>query len=134
MARLFLLCVVFVVGCAAPEASGLMRTLDGTGATVVFDLEERPFPNIPLPNDFATRFDATSPTKKRLNASKTAATAWERATREELAQLDGWGTYAPMSLSFTKHLDLHELAKRQDRKSTRLNSSHNPASRMPSSA
>ncbi len=101
-----------VLGCAAPEGKGLLLTPEGSGATVVFDIEERPFPNVPLPNDFATRFDATSPTKRRLNASRAASTAWERATREELAELDGWGTYAPMSLSFTKHLDLLELARR----------------------
>ncbi|MBL8919493.1 MAG: hypothetical protein JNJ54_11570 [Myxococcaceae bacterium] len=101
-----------LAACAAPEGSGLLLTPDGTGAEIVFDIEERPFPNIPLPNDFATRFDATSPTKKRLNASKAASTAWERAIRDELAKLDGWGTYAPMSLSFTKQLDLLELRRR----------------------
>lgn len=106
-----LLCCA-LAACASPEARGLMLAPEGTGAQVVFDIEERPFPNVPLPNDFATRFDATSPTKKRLNASKAASTAWERAIRDELAKLDGWGTYAPMSLSFTKQLDLRELANR----------------------
>lgn len=108
------LALLLPLACAAPEGTGLRATPDGTGATIVFDIEERPFPNIPLPNDFATRFDATSPTKRRLNASMAASTAWERATREELAKLDGWGTYAPMSLSFTKHLDLLELARRHE--------------------
>lgn len=112
MLRVLTASLLFVCACAAPEGSGLMLAPEGTGAAIVFDIEERPFPNVPLPNDFASRFDATSPTKKRLNASKTAPTAWERAIREELAKLDGWGTYAPMSLSFTKHLDLGELARR----------------------
>jgi len=112
--RLLAASLVFTVavGCAAPEGSGLALAPQGSGASVVFDIEERPFPNVPLPNDFASRFDATSPTKKRLNASKTASTAWERATRDELARLDGWGTYAPMSLSFTKQLDLGNIARR----------------------
>ncbi|MDP1918358.1 MAG: hypothetical protein Q8L14_19080 [Myxococcales bacterium] len=104
--------LVVIVACASPEASGLLLAPEGTGASIVFDIEERPFPNVPLPNDFASRFDATSPTKKRLNASKVASTAWERAIRDELARLDGWGTYAPMSLSFTKQLDLGNLARR----------------------
>jgi hypothetical protein len=104
--------LVFIAACASPEATGLMLAPEGTGASIVFDIEERPFPNVPLPNDFASRFDASSPTKKRLNASKVASTAWERAIRDELARLDGWGTYAPMSLSFSKQLDLGNLARR----------------------
>lgn len=109
---LFAASLVVIAACASPEASGLLLAPEGTGASIVFDIEERPFPNVPLPNDFASRFDAASPTKKRLNASKVASTAWERAIRDELARLDGWGTYAPMSLSFTKQLDLGNLARR----------------------
>ncbi|MDX2009447.1 MAG: hypothetical protein SFW67_04620 [Myxococcaceae bacterium] len=110
--RVALLSLLLGVACAAPEGTGLSLTPETSGAEIVFDIEERPFPNIPLPNDFATRFDASSPTKKRLNASRMASTAWERATRDELAKLDGWGTYAPMSVAFTKPLDLLELHRR----------------------
>jgi hypothetical protein len=106
------LVLLAIAGCAAPEGAGLALAPDSAGAEIVFDVEERPFPNIPLPNDFATRFDASSPTKKRLNASRMASTAWERATRDELAKLDGWGTYAPMSVAFSKPLDLLELRRR----------------------
>ncbi|MCA3016505.1 MAG: hypothetical protein INH41_29330 [Myxococcaceae bacterium] len=106
------LSLLLAAACAAPEGSGLAPTPETSGAEVVFDVDERPFPNIPLPNDFATRFDATSPTKRRLNASRMAATAWERATRDELARLDGWGTYAPMSVAFSRPLDLLELRRR----------------------
>lgn len=112
MVRALLAASLVFTACASPEASGLLLAPEGTGASIVFDIEERPFPNVPLPNDFASRFDAASPTKKRLNASKVASTAWERAIRDELARLDGWGTYAPMSLSFTKQLDLGNLARR----------------------
>lgn len=112
MVRAFLAASLVFTACASPEASGLLLAPEGTGASIVFDIEERPFPNVPLPNDFASRFDAASPTKKRLNASKVASTAWERAIRDELARLDGWGTYAPMSLSFSKQLDLGNLARR----------------------
>ncbi|MBM4782599.1 MAG: hypothetical protein GQE15_33405, partial [Archangiaceae bacterium] len=76
-------------GCMAPEGMGLSKTPEGAGPTVTFDPFHRPLPEIPLPNDFATRFDALSPTKRRLNASMLAPTAWEQRTREGLDALDG---------------------------------------------
>ncbi len=113
MIRNFLmLCVVVLTSCASPEGKGLMKTEKGTGALVTFDIHEKPLPNIPLPNDFATRFDATSPTKKRVNASMQAATRWERATRHALDQLDGWGTYQSITVGFEQPLDLHNIVRR----------------------
>lgn len=104
--------VVVVAGCTSPEGSGLMKTAPGSGAEVKFDVFHKPLPDIPLPNDFATRFDATSPTKRRINASMLAATKWEKATREVLDQLDGWGTYQSISVGFTRPLDLNNIIKR----------------------
>jgi hypothetical protein len=101
-----------LAACTSPEGSGLMKTPEGTGAQVKFDVYQRPLPEIPLPNDFATRFDATSPTKRRINASMLAATKWERATRESIDQLDGWGTYQTISVGFTKPLDLLNVVAR----------------------
>ncbi len=73
---------------------------------VKFDVYHRPFPEIPLPNDFATRYDETSPTRRRLNASIVVGTTkWERATRAELDELSGWGTLAPITVAFTAPLD-----------------------------
>ncbi|MFZ5439250.1 MAG: hypothetical protein ACOZQL_04535 [Myxococcota bacterium] len=112
MKRLALLSAVAVVGCASPEGKGLAPTPAGSGAEVVFDVFARPLPNVPLPNDFATRFDASSPTKRRVNASMLAATKWERTTREELDRLDGWGTYQSVTVAFSKPLDLHNLIRR----------------------
>src|SRR4051794_22051390 len=96
--------VIFCAGCASPEGKGLMESGNGTGAEVVFDVFAKPLANIPMPNDFATRFDATSATKKRINASMVATTKWERSTRESLDQLDGWGTYQTISVAFKKPL------------------------------
>ncbi len=110
--NLTMLCVVVLVSCASPEGKGLMKTEQGTGALVTFDVHAKPLPNIPLPNDFATRFDASSPTKKRVNASMEAPTKWERATREELDRLDGWGTYQSITVAFEKPLDLHNIVRR----------------------
>jgi hypothetical protein len=104
--------LIFSVSCAAPEGKGLKATERSTGAKVRFDVSKRPLPDIPLPNDFATRFDATSPTKRRVNASMVAPTKWEQATRAELDALDGWGTYQALSVSFESPLDLHNMVKR----------------------
>ncbi|MBL8954406.1 MAG: hypothetical protein JNK82_26750, partial [Myxococcaceae bacterium] len=95
---------------AAPE--GLMLTPFGTGAEVKFDVYHRPLPEIPLPNDFATRFDPGSPTKLRVNASLIAATEWEMGARKIIDQLDGWGTFAPVSVGFTEPLDVMNIVDR----------------------
>lgn len=109
MIRHFAAAALLVMACASPEGSGLARAPAGSGARVQFDLAHKPLPEIPLPNDVATRFDPTSPTGRRLNLSTLAPTHWETATRESLNQLDGWGTYQPVTVSFDKPLDLHAL-------------------------
>ena len=95
---------LFAVACASPEGTGLAHTPAGSGAKVKFDVFHRPLPDIPLPNDFATRFDATTVTRRRLNASMVAPTQWESKTRASLDALDGWGTLAPISVSFDGEL------------------------------
>ena len=102
-AALLAVCL-FALSCT-PEAAGLKRTPEGSGAKVKFDVFHQPLPEIPLPNDFATRFDATSPTKRRLNASMVAPTVWETKTRTALDALDGWGTLAPISIAFEDDLE-----------------------------
>jgi len=98
--------------CAAPEGFGLMPTKAGAGPAVAFDPFHRPLPDIPLPNDFATRFDALTATKRRLNASMVAPTVWEQRTRAGLDELDGWGTLAPISVSFDAPLDVENIIRR----------------------
>lgn len=90
-----------------PDSLGAATGQIGAETPVVkFDVYHRPFPEIPLPNDFATRYDATSPTRRRLNASiLVGATEWEKATRAELDKLSGWGTLAPISVGFTAPID-----------------------------
>ncbi len=85
----------------------------GPGPQVKFDVFHLPLPEIPLPNDFATRFDASSPTMRRLNASIEAApTKWEQATRRDLDKLTGWGTLAPITVSFSEPLDVEVIYQR----------------------
>ncbi|HEX7602440.1 MAG TPA: hypothetical protein VF316_12580 [Polyangiaceae bacterium] len=81
---------------------GLRRTPDGPGATVVFDPTARPLPEIPIPNDVGTFADPTSRTGRRINSSLFAPTYMERKAREGFNDLEGWGTYAPISVSFAK--------------------------------
>jgi hypothetical protein len=110
-----LLCVLAVacLSCApSAEPQGLLATPFGTGAQVKFDAFHRPLPDIPLPNDFATRFDPGSPTGLRLNASMLAATAWEQTSRRGIDALDGWGTYAALSVGFDAPLDVLNVARR----------------------
>ncbi len=106
-------CVLVVAACASPAPEALKAADPGTGPTVKFDVFHTPLPEVPLPNDFASRFDAASPTKKRLNASiEIAPTEWEKATRAGLDALSGWGTLAPISVSFTAPLDLKNIIAR----------------------
>ncbi|MBK6464063.1 MAG: hypothetical protein IPF92_24125 [Myxococcales bacterium] len=109
-------------GCFSEAPTFMGEPATGTGPVVRFDVFNKPFAEIPLPNDFATRYDETSPTRRRLNASVLAGpTAWEQATRAELNKLSGWGTLAPLAVSFTAPIDPEVIIKRHhgDRFDTR---------------
>jgi hypothetical protein len=81
---------------------GLRATPAGDGPVVVFDLLARPLPDIPAPNDVATFADPTSRTGRRINASLVAPTAIESAAREQFDELEGWGTFAPITVRFAR--------------------------------
>ncbi len=113
MKRLAPLALAALLGCSPSSApEGLLATPFGSGATVNFDVTHHPLPEIPLPNDFATRFDPGSPTLLRVNASLIAPTAWESGMRQIIDNLDGWGTFAPLSVSFSAPLDVNNLIRR----------------------
>jgi len=97
-------------GCAVDEApGGVRRTQKTDGPTVVFDLGHKPLPEIPLPNDVATWPDPTSRTGRRINAALVAPTLIERNARTKFSELEGWGTYAPISIPFSKPLDAEDV-------------------------
>ena len=98
--------------CLGDAPTPLGWTVDTGGPRVVFDLEARPLPEIPLPNDVATRLDPTSPTGRRLNVSERATTQYESRTRQQFNTLDGFGTYTPLTVSFSQPLDLADLRTR----------------------
>jgi hypothetical protein len=114
LTRLLPLLVVLGAGACLGDAPAFLgSTPAGKGPMVSFDVFHKPFPEIPLPNDFATRYDPTSPTGRRLNASILAGpTKWEQATRAELDKLSGWGTLAPITVSFSAPIDPGVILKR----------------------
>jgi len=82
---------------------------------VVIDWDARPLPELPLPNDLATRPDPTSPTGLRLNISVDAATTeLEARTRRKFDELTGFGIYQAITVRFDAPLDLDEIALRHD--------------------
>ncbi|MSP92424.1 MAG: hypothetical protein EXR79_11605 [Myxococcales bacterium] len=100
-----------LASCVENPPKGLARS-QAAEVTVKFDFLHRPLPDIPLPNDLATRHDPTSATLRRINASMVAPTQFERRTRELVDTLDGWGTFSPISVPFTGPIDVLDLAKR----------------------
>jgi hypothetical protein len=98
---------------AGQRSTGLAATRDTGGPRVLWDILAEPLPELPLPNDAATRIDPTSPTGRRLNISIAAAdTEYERDTRRKFNGLDGFGIFSPIVVSFDAPLDLADLARR----------------------
>lgn len=110
--------VLLLAGCGSAGdpsgdgAEGLGKTRHDGGPVVVWDIEHKPLPEIPLPNDQATRLDPSSPTRRRLNISLETTTRYERRTREVFNTLDGFGAYASVTVRFDAPLDLENLVRR----------------------
>ena len=102
--------MLVAAGCAAPD--GLRPTPDGSGPTVYIDWDADPLPEIPFPNDLATRPDPTSPTGLRLNFAAAAPTERERELRAKANQLSGFGIFAPILVRFDARLDLDAILAR----------------------
>ena len=99
-------------GACGGSPDGLWKTPAGTGPMVTFDLLAKPLPAIPFPNDIATRLDSDSATGRRVNASIVAPTILEGEVRKEFNLLDGFGTFAPITVSFDKPIDPLDVRKR----------------------
>jgi hypothetical protein len=95
---------------SGPRPDGLGARVETGGPSVVWDVAAVPLPEIPLPNDAATRLDPTSATGRRLNISLDAPTETERQVRAHFNEMDGFGTYAPITVRFDAPLDLDVLA------------------------
>ena len=101
--------------------AGARLTPPGDGPLVVFDTLRRPLPEIPQPNDVATFADPTSRTGLRINVSTVAPTGIEAISRQGFDSLEGWGTFAPITVAFARDprtgdldpaLDLQDIAAR----------------------
>jgi hypothetical protein len=102
-----LLALATAHGCGA-ETAGL-REATPAAVTVEFNFDARPLPEIPLPNDLATRPDSSSATGLRVNASMLAPTGMERRVRGLLDSLDGWGLQMPITIPFTGPIDIQSV-------------------------
>jgi hypothetical protein len=98
---------------SGPSASGLGTTVRAGGPVVVWDIAHKPLPEIPLPNDQATRLDPTSPTGRRVNVGTQATTRYETKIRGLFDRLDGFGAFAPITVRFDQPLDLKDIVTRQ---------------------
>jgi hypothetical protein len=74
-----------MAGCTG-EPEGLHPAAPAA-TTVKFDFKAKPLPEIPLPNDVATRYDPDAATKRRID------------------QLDGWGPSQAITIPFTGPID-----------------------------
>ena len=102
---------ILVLSCAtAPE--GLRATPGTSGPLVRFDYDAEPLPDIPYPNDLATRSDPTSPTGLRLNVATGSHTMLETKVREQVNELTGFGVYAPITVGFEGRLDIADILAR----------------------
>lgn len=98
----------WAAGCLSGSDERLARlsSAEGQGPMVVFDPLESPNARIPFPNDLVTILDRSSPTGRRLNIRMSAPTEFERSMRRQMNRLDGFGTFAPLTVSFDAPVDL----------------------------
>ncbi len=108
MRRLLLLLAIPTIAACNPS-EGLRETPDGTGPLITIDWDAEPLPELPFPNDLATRPDPTSPTGLRLNISEVAETHEQSETREKLNTLSGWGIFQPITVGFEATIDLQDF-------------------------
>ena len=104
--------LVWLFACGGSQPEGWLPSEQTGGPTVQYDLTAEPLPEIPLPNDQATRLDPTTATGRRLNISEDAPTEYERRTRRTFNQLDGFGTFSPIMVSFDAPLNIGDLYER----------------------
>jgi len=100
--------VSLAAACLGDEPEGLAPARSAL-TTVKMDFFHKPLPDIPLPNDIATRYDPTSATGRRINASMIADTRFESRIRQLIDSLDGWGVFEPITIPFTGPLDIGSI-------------------------
>jgi hypothetical protein len=92
---------VTLASCTVDEIpAGANQSPDGPGPIVRHQLYPEDLKALPLPNDLLAVPDPTSQSGLRLNFSLDAASPVEVNLRQALNQLDGWGLFAPITVSF----------------------------------
>lgn len=99
-----------LAACSGGDPEGLAPA-QPAATTVKLDFAHRPLPDIPLPNDLATRYDESSPTRRRVNASMVAPTALESRVRRLADQIDGWGVLQTITIPFTGPIDVESILR-----------------------
>lgn len=110
--NLFSLLGLLLCGCYSgglPYEGLTPRHEEDVGPKIVWDINATPLPEIPFPNDIATREDRDSPTGVRVNVSTRATTQHESRLRRIINQLDGFGTFSPLWVQFSGRLDVERL-------------------------
>ena len=102
--------IALFIACTGPEPEGLMPTETGEGPLIRWDTLAKPFPDLPLPNNVATRIDPTSPTGRRINLSLEASTVAESLVRAKANEMDGFGLFSPVWLPQVKNRSLDYTA------------------------
>lgn len=100
--------LIVVSGCISGSShnSGLPGFTADVGYRVKFDPLAHPNPIVPLPIDVSTALEEAAHTGRRLNIRHTAPTNFEAEIREEINRLNGFGTFAPVLVSFDGPIDL----------------------------
>ncbi len=104
---------LLVLGCAGERPSVLVTTERAGGVQIAYEVLDKPFPTIPLPNDTATRLDDDSSTGRFINISHIGPTTMESETRTKAGEVGGFGVYMPISVPLTGPVDLVNIVKRQ---------------------
>ncbi|MBI2058597.1 MAG: hypothetical protein HYT87_02385 [Nitrospirae bacterium] len=94
--------------------AGLRPTKDvnggtGDGVKVAWEPLAKPDPRIPFPNNVLTRFDPDAITGLKVNLPLDASTELENSVRRGLNELDGFGTYAPITVPFDGPINVNTV-------------------------
>ncbi|MCB9729427.1 MAG: hypothetical protein H6744_01750 [Deltaproteobacteria bacterium] len=104
--------VTVLMACSGSRPDSLGATERQGGLRIRWDLQAKPLPEVPLPNDVATRLDDTSPTGRRVNVSLLAPTGLESDLRAKADRLDGFGIFMPISIPMDGVPDLANIRDR----------------------
>ncbi len=80
------------------------------GPRIVFEPTALPVPEVPLPNDLLLERDPGGSGNLQWNVAVRAPTAMERNIRADLARLDGFGAFGPLSVAFDAAIDLDTVS------------------------